>query len=459
MVAASLCGMTEVLPTGGPLLWRTMRTGRVFNNAKWIIVCKVIQSLLQMVVGMLCARYLGPSNYGLINYASSVLAFAMPIMRLGLNATLVNELIEDPEKEGEIMGTALAMNMLSSLICMAGVFCFVSVANYGDTTTIIVCVLYSISLFFGALEMIQYWFQYKLMSKYSSVVMLIAYIVVSAYKIFLLASAKSIYWFALTNSIDYGIISASLIIIFLLKGQRFSFSFDRAKKLLSTSKHYILASMMVVVFQSTDHIMLTTMVGSAENGFYSAAITCATVTQFVYLAIIDSFRPMILSEKKENNPRFEHNISRLYCLISYLALAQSLVFSIFAELIVTVLYGRDYTATIPVLRILTWYFIFSCMGTVRNIWILAEQKQKYLWRINLSGALANIAMNAFLIPLAGARGAAFASFLTQFFTNFILGFIIKPIRKNNILLLRGLYPGFVVREFKGFLNALRNGKI
>ena len=28
------------------------------------------------VVGMLCARYLGPSNYGLISYAASIAAFA-----------------------------------------------------------------------------------------------------------------------------------------------------------------------------------------------------------------------------------------------------------------------------------------------------------------------------------------------------------------------------------------------
>jgi prepilin-type N-terminal cleavage/methylation domain-containing protein len=131
--------------------------------------------------------------------------------------------------------------------------------------------------------------------------MLIAYVLVSAYKIYLLAESKSIYWFAITNAIDYGIIGISLIIIFLLKGNRFAFSVNRAKYMLHVSKNYILASMMVVVFQSTDHIMLTMMIGLEENGIYSAAITCATLAQFVYVAIVDSFRPVILSNKKENN--------------------------------------------------------------------------------------------------------------------------------------------------------------
>ena len=75
---------------------------KVLNNAKWIIMCKVIQAVLQLVIGMLCARYLGPSNYGIINYAASVVAFVLPIMQLGLQSTLVQEFIEDPEKEGKI---------------------------------------------------------------------------------------------------------------------------------------------------------------------------------------------------------------------------------------------------------------------------------------------------------------------------------------------------------------------
>ena len=79
-----------------------MNYGKVFNNAKWIVICKIMQSLLQLAVGMLSARFLGPSNYGLIKYAASVVAFAMPLMKLGLDATLVHELVENPEKEGRL---------------------------------------------------------------------------------------------------------------------------------------------------------------------------------------------------------------------------------------------------------------------------------------------------------------------------------------------------------------------
>lgn len=426
-----------------------MKEKQVLKNAKWIIVCKVVQSILQFIVGMLCARYLGPSNYGLINYAASIVAFAMPLMKLGLDAILVYELVNSPEKEGEIMGTSLTLNILSGIICMIGVTAVAAVMNFGEIETIIVCVLYSLSILFAAIEMIQYWFQYKLQSKYSSVTMLISYVVVSSYKIFLLETGKSVYWFALSHAIEFGVIGIILIGIYIKKsGQRLGFSFERAKNMLARSKHYVLAAMMVVLIQNTDHIMLTIMQGKSENGFYSAAITCVSIFQFVYVALVDSFRPMILSKKKENSAQYQNNISRLYGITLYTALAQCIVFFVFAELIIYVLYGNDYANAVPVLRALVFYFVFSVMGLVRNVWILAEEKQKYLWVINLSGALLNIVLNAIMIPFWGAVGAAIASLITQFFANFLLGFIIKPLRVNNRLMLKGLNPKFVFHEIK-----------
>lgn len=436
-----------------------MKSKQVFNNAKWIIVCKIAQSVIQLLIGMLSARYLGPSNYGLINYAASIVAFALPIMKLGMDAILVYELVSDPENEGEIMGTSLCLNVFSSLICMAAVAAFASAMNPDDAETILVCVLYSISIFFAALEMMQYWFQYKLLSKYSSVVMLISYVVVSVYKIYLLATAKSVYWFALSHAIEYGLIGIMLLLIYhKCHGKMLFFRWNRAKKMLNRSKHYILAALMVVVIQNTDHVMLTSMIGAAENGIYSAAITCASVAQFVYTAIIDSFRPLILSSRRESIDEYERNISRLYCIIIYLALANSAVFTIFARPIIILLYGKAYLGAIPVLQILVWYRAFSFMGTIRNIWLMAEEKQKYLPAINLLGVVCNIVLNCVMIPHWHACGAALASFLTQFFTNFLLGFVIKPMRKNNKLLIRGISPSFVKQELKLLGHEFREKK-
>ena len=432
-----------------------MKQKQVFNNAKWIIVCKIAQSVLQLIIGMISARYLGPSNYGLINYAASIVAFAMPIMKLGLDAILVHQLVESPESEGEIMGTSLFLNVVSSFLCMAGVCGFAFLVNMGQRETIIVCALYSVTIFFAALEMMQYWFQYKLLSKYSSLIMLVGYVFVSAYKIFLLATGKSIYWFAFSHSVEYGAIGILLLLFFGKKSNsRLSVSLARAKKMLKISRHYILAALMVVVIQNIDRVMLTTMVSETENGYYSAAVTSAAVAQFVFMAIIDSFRPLILESKKNDQLEYEKNMSKLYGAILYLSLAQSVMFTIFAPLVVKVLYGAEFAPAVGVLRILTWYTGFSYMGSLRNIWLLAEEKQRYLPAINLSGVVLNVAINLFVIPRFGAMGAATVSFITQFFMNFVLTLVLKPLRPCNRLMLKGLMPNFFFPQLKEALEII-----
>lgn len=418
-----------------------MVANRVIKNAGWIIGCKIAQSLINLVIGMISARYLGPSNFGLITYAASVVAFAVPIMQLGLSKTIVLDLIERPDKEGAVLGTAIAMNFISAIACMIAVYGYLRIADSDEPTTILVGVLYSVSLLFQATEILNYWFQAKLLSKYTSIASFAAYLVVAAYKIYLLVTGKPVTWFAVSNSIDYVLIAAMLLIIYKKLGtQKLSFSFELGKAMLNRSKYYIVSAMLVTIFQQTDRIMLKLMLNEAATGYYSAAMTCVGVTGFVFVAIIDSFRPEILEAKKNNNGQFEPQLKLLYTIITYMSLAQSVLMTVFAKPIVLILFGTDYMPSIALLQIVVWFVTFSYYGNIRNVWILAEGKQKYLWFINVSGALTNVVLNAILIPRMGAAGAAVASVITQFFTNVIVGFILKPIRYNNKLMLAGFNP-------------------
>ena len=402
---------------------------------------------------MICARYLGPSNYGLINYAASVVAFVIPIMQLGLSKTLVQELIEYPEKEGEVLGTALIMNIISAMACLVGVYGFLAIANAGEKETILIGMLYSISLMFQATEILQYWFQAKLLSKYTSIASLIAYAAVALYKVYLLVTQKPVTWFAISNSIDYFLISILLVVIYRKMGtQKLAFSIELGKKMLNRSKYYIVSAMLVTIFQQTDRIMLKLMLNNAATGCYSAAIDCVGITSFVFVAIIDSMRPVILEEKKRESPLFEEWMMELYSIITLLALSQSIIMTVLAKPLILLLYGKDYLmATVP-LQIAVWYSTFSYYGSVRNIWILAEEKQKHLWVINISGAIMNVVLNVILIPVSGASGAAVASLITQVFTNVGIGYIMKPIKYNNTLMVKGLNPMLAIKRLKSLIR-------
>ena len=412
---------------------------KIVKNAGWIIGCKVIKAFLTLVVTAISARYLGPGDYGLLNYAASVVTFAAPLMKLGLDSTEVKEIVGRPDDEGKVVGTTIYLNFFSSLLCIIGVFAFVSIANRNEPETIVVTMIYSLLLMFQAFEMIQYWFHAKFMAKYISMAMLFSYIVVAAVQITVLFCGLGIYWYAFANSTDYLLIAVLLIYIYKKKGgQKLRFSKKLALEMLSVSKYYILSSIMITVFAQTDKIMIKLMIGNDETGFYSAAVTCAGMTSFVFAAIIDSMRPAIFEKKNIDENEFRKKLKTLYSVVIYLSLLQSLVMTIAAPLIIKILYGSDFINAAAPLRIIVWYTTFSYLGTIRDIWIIAENKQKYIVAINACGAVFNVILNFPLIHFLGINGAAIASLFTQIFNNVIVGFIFKPIRPNNKIVIESL---------------------
>lgn len=428
---------------------QVLGNNKVINNAAWLIAGKIIQALIAFAVGTVSARYLGPDNYGLISYGSSVVAFVIPIMNLGLPNILVQEVTNYPDKEGEIFGSSILLSIISSIVCIVLVTAYTYLVDVDETVTNCVVMLYSMMLFFQAFHLIEYWFQAKLMSKYVSFVSLIAYVIVAAYKIILLINGASVYFFAISNALDYLIISIMLLVAYRkLGGKHLRFSLDTARRLFNSSKYYIVSSLMVTIFAQTDKIMIKLMINESAVGFYSAAITCAGMTSFVFCAVIDSMRPMIFVCKKEKDIiGYEKNIARTYCIIIYLALFQCVLMSYFAPFIIKTIYGVDYEQAITTLQIIVWYTTFSYMGSVRNIWILGEGKQKYLWILNLGGAVMNIILNAVFIPSMGINGAALASLITQIFTNVFMNVIVWPLRHNNELIFKGINPKLITEFF------------
>lgn len=423
---------------------------KVFGNAFWIIGCKLMQAVLNLVITMLTARFLGPSGYGLINYADSIAAFLVPIMELGFAGVLVQELIDHPEDEGRIMGTSMLLSVVSSLFCIGGVVGFAFVANAGEPLTLTVCFLYSISLTFRAVELMRYWFQAKYRAKEVALVSLVAYVLVSAYKVVLLVLGLDVRYFAMSFALDYALIDLFLLILYKKRGGAHMRMDGRvARRMLSSGKYYILSGMMVVIFAQTDKIMLKNMVSDAEVGFYSAAATCAAMTGFVFQAIVDAYRPYIFESLQRSRALFSLNMRRLYSIILYACLLESVVLALLARPAILILYGEGYLASVPILRVSVWYMTFSFLGVVRNVWLLAMGRQKYQWSINLLGALANVVLNFLLIPLWGAVGAAAASLVTQMFTNVIVGWILPPIRENNRLMLSAIHPKYILGLLKG----------
>lgn len=409
------------------------------KNAGWLMSGKIAQMLISLVVGVLTARYLGPSNYGLIGYASAYTAFFMAFCTLGLNSIMVKEFVDDPDSEGTIIGTTLVMRAVSSLLSGLLIVLIVSFIDADEPTTIAVVALSCVGLLFHVFEVFRYWFQAHLQAKVTAIISFIAYAATAIYKVVLLILGKNVLFFAFATSVDYIVVAILLLIAYKKHGgKRLRFSWPSGKRMLRSSCHFIMSGLMVSIYGKTDTLMLKQLLDETSVGYYATATTICTMWCFVLTAIIDSLVPSIMEANNQNEELFKKRNRQLYAIVFYVSLAVSVLFMIFADLAIRILYGEAYLPAANPLRIITWYTAFSYLGVARNAWLVCKQRQKYLKYIYVLAIILNITLNSIFIPMWGASGAALASLATQIGTSIVLPFLIPGLRDNAKLMLEAI---------------------
>ena len=175
---------------------------RTLKNVFWLFAGQFVRRVLVFLVGILSARYLGPDNFGLINYCAAYLTFFASLCTLGIDSVILKVLEDNPGEAGQTMGTTLVLRGVSSLLSAAAMVGIVAIADRGEPLTVAVAALTGVSLLFQIFESINEWFQWQLRSRFSAIATVAAYIAVSAYKIALLVTGKSVIWFALSNAVE-----------------------------------------------------------------------------------------------------------------------------------------------------------------------------------------------------------------------------------------------------------------
>ena len=412
-----------------------MSNRKIVANASWIMVGRVFQLGLTFITTMLVTRYLGPAEFGKLNYIYSYIQLFLPLCTMGMNDIVVKQLVDNRDKNDEILGTMIVIRLTASLVSMACSVLLVNAFN-GREGYVLIAVLQSFSLLFQSFDCIMYFYQSRLLSRKSGTVYALAYILSSVFRIAGIILKKDIRWFAFAMSLDYIMIAILLLRVYLSDGHRFGFSFRTAKDLLRKSYHYIFAGILIVIYgKVTDVLLLGKMVDETTVGYYSAATTLCNAWPFVLTAIIDSLSPVIIDTFKTDEDRFKTKIRQLYALVFYISLAVAAAIVPLAGFIIMTLYGADYSPAVVPLRIFAFSTIFSYLGVARTSWMQCRKMTRYEVYISLFGAVTNIILNYILIQRYGIAGAAAAAVLTQFLTNFIFLFAMRDTRENAKLIL------------------------
>lgn len=421
-----LSKIQKLLPFGNKF---SSSSRAIIANTGWLFADRILRMGVGLFVGVWVARYLGVEKYGLFNYATAFVILFSPFVTLGLERVVVRYLVRDSSVKDEILGTAFWLKLLGGVTSLLLAVSFIYLLRQDKVLVVWLVAILSGAGIFQAFGVIDLWFQSKVQSKYTVLAKNTAFIITTLLKVTLITIQAPLIAFAWVMLAEIGLSAVGLAIAYEVKGyslKLWRWSFPVAKTLLKNSWPLIFSDLAAIIYTRIDQIMLGEILDTNAVGIYSAAVRISEVWYFIPRTITSSVSPSIYAAKETDETLYYKRIKKLLRLLVVLSISIAVPTTFFSKKIITNLFGYDYIAAAPVLSVHAWasLFVFLRVGTVS--WFNAEGLNQFVLRRNLIGAIINIILNLFLIPVYAELGAAIATLISYGCAEFLSdGFHVK----------------------------------
>jgi O-antigen/teichoic acid export membrane protein len=418
----------------------------VISNTGWMMGDKVIRMGVGLVVGVWITRYLGPVRYGELSYATAFAFLFSPIAMLGLEDIAIRRLVHDTSDRDEILGTVFSLMLLGGAAVLALATLTIILVRPGDTLTHWLVVIITAGSVFQSLLAIEFWFESQLKWKLTVYAKLSAYLAINTAKIVLVLCKAPLIAFAWAGLAEVAIGSAGLVVAYRMNGnslKAWRVSRSLAGSLLKDSWPVMFSALLTVAYLKIDQIMLGSMTGNEELGFYSAAVRLTEIWNFIPIAVCSSVFPALAATLIKDEALFDERMQKIYNLMVFAAYAIAVPVTLLSDRIVLLLFNTAFARTGLLLSVLIWSGVFINLSIARNILTVSRNWLKVEVVSTLLGCLLNIVLNLFLIPAYGAMGAIVASLVSYWFAVHGTCFIFKPLRPTGWMLTKAIfYPKF-----------------
>ena len=391
---------------------KSIKTNSILN------VLKTVSSILfPLITFPYISRVLQPENVGKVNFGTSYISYFSMIASLGITTYAIREcssVREEKtllgEKASEIFSINICTTVVSYILLTVSLWLFRGLDNYR-----VLIVIQSASILFATLG--ADWLNSAMEDFEYITLRTIAFQIISLLLMFCFVKSSDDY-------LKYAAIS-----VFSSSGANIVNIFYRRKfckvsftKNMNWKKHFkpiLLLFVMILaqtIFSSADQTMLGIMKSDYEVGIYSTALKMENIISQVVSSLAWVVMPRMSFYFSEGNyekinSMLKKTLSLLMCIgIPSIAGACAL-----SKEIVMIIGGENYLDAALPLRILMISFAFSLIGGsfLGNMVLLPSKNENtYMW-ICCVTAVFNVVLNYILIPLDGAKAAAFTTALSS----------------------------------------------
>jgi O-antigen/teichoic acid export membrane protein len=391
------------------------------HSVKYNLIMNAIlngtQVLFPVITFPYISRVLGAEGNGKVSFAASVAYYFMMVASLGIPtygvracAKVRDDRDELSKNVQELLAIGSAMTVLVSVMYF---FCVLLIPRFAQEKMLFYINGINIILnIFGANWVYQALEQYDYITARSVFFKLVSLVLM----------------FALVHQPgDYVIYGAILVVatvgsnLFNLFRLRKIISFKRyegydLKRHLKPVFTLFAQSLAISVYTNLDTVMLGFMKTDVDVGYYNAAVKVKTVLVSVVASLGSVLLPrMSYYAAGKQMDKFREYVHKVINVELLMAVPVAVYFTIFAREVIAFLAGAGYEGAILPMQIITVTVIPIGLTNILGIQVLTSlEKEVYVLRSVVCGAIVDFVLNLALIPGFSASGAALATTITEF---------------------------------------------
>jgi exopolysaccharide production protein ExoY len=411
---------------------------RILLNARSLLFAYLLPRLATFAAAVVAARVLGAAEFGAYGAAAALAVILSIVSTLGMMQLLIRDLAQAPGDAPRLMGAANAAKTGSNLVMLGALAVLaIGVLRYPPevvAATLLLGVSYAIGsygenlgAYFQSVERMEIWMQAQA----------ILGVVTGALGVVLVVGTRSMVWFCAAPVVGQMGAVAWLLLrappsVRTARGA----SWPEIRRLLDSLLPFAAAFVVLTAYYKVDILLVEGWRGSGEAGLYAAAYKFVDVGQALALVFATAVYPRLARMATPaamatpasvatpatpgagitpdgHVPPYSWASTRAVELLVLGGIPAAGLLWLLREPLVWVLFGEEFIASAPVLGFLAPVIPVLALNVLGTFILAAAGRMGAVAGLYASGLVLNLGLNALMIPVLGARGAALAMLVSE----------------------------------------------
>lgn len=393
----------------------------------------VINNAIPLIMIPIVVRLMPNSSYfGISDMATTIVSFGSALAIMGMYDAMYRMFFEreDIEFKKEICSTAFAftlfMSFLISIIMILG-SAQISKVFFGDIRYKYIVYIAAFSTLVGSTNAIVS-APTKMQNKRKVYVLTNFASPAIAYSLLIILIHYGLY--EIGYPLSYAVSALLIEVVYIIINREwFSKKYikiEHIKPLLRIALPLMPNFLIYWIFNSSDKLMITSLIGIENTGVYSVGAKLGMVSQLIYIAFSSGWQYFSFSTMNEEN-QVENN-TKVYEYLGVISFVATMIMSLLSKHIFHILFTEEYAKASIVAIYLFFAPLLQMLFQIGANQFLIIKKTWPNLVILSGGAILNIILNIFLIPRIGIEGAAIATVFGYFFSDIICYIILVKMK-------------------------------